>query len=390
MSKLSPSDLTSASDLNLRPRRWTSADVASLKSGHSFVAPNIGPADAVFQDPSLGIWDAWPATRLDGSLFQTAEGARLWFALAAPHLADPDERHVHARIHLFCERAGRWEGLGPAMPDGFSPGSREWSGSAVVHDDDITLTLFFTAAGYRNEPNVRFAQRLFQATATLSPQGGKILLADWRDLCESITRDPEIYMDPEAGKGAVGTIKAFRDPGYFRDPATNSAYLLFTGSLARSESPFNGVIGIAAGAHDRMDRWMIQPPIITAEGVNNELERPHIVVHDGLYYLFWSTQASVFNPVGPVGPTGLYGMVSRDLSGGWLPLNGSGLVIANPSSAPRQAYSWLVLPDLTVTSFVDNPGYGPDGGDSKQFVGAFAPWLALDIYGASAQLRPLA
>ena len=36
-----------------------------------------------------------------------------------------------------------------------------------------------------------------------------------------------------------------------------------------------------------------------------------------------------------------------------LPLNGTGLVFANPDTAPKQAYSWLVLPDLQVTSFID-------------------------------------
>ena len=35
------------------------------------------------------------------------------------------------------------------------------------------------------------------------------------------------------------------------------------------------------------------------------------------------------------------------------PLNGSGLVIANPADDPDQAYAWLVQPDLRVTSLLD-------------------------------------
>ena len=90
--------------------------------------------------------------------------------------------------------------------------------------------------------------------------------------------------------------------------------------------------------------------------MNNELERPHVVHHGGRYYCFWSTQAKVFAEGVPAGPTGLYGMVADSLTGPWQPLNGTGLVFANPASAPYQAYSWLVLDDLSVLSFVDRPG----------------------------------
>ena len=43
------------------------------------------------------------------------------------------------------------------------------------------------------------------------------------------------------GGGAIGTIKAFRDPAFFRDPADGCDYLLFTASLAASASAWNGV-----------------------------------------------------------------------------------------------------------------------------------------------------
>ena len=64
----------------------------------------------------------------------TEAGVEIWMALAAPRFDDPDERHGHARIHLIHLSDGIWSDAGPAMPDGFSPGSREWSGSAVLDD----------------------------------------------------------------------------------------------------------------------------------------------------------------------------------------------------------------------------------------------------------------
>jgi levansucrase len=365
---------------------WTAAQLGLLTADRAVCAPLIAPADLAAADPQCGLWDAWPATRTDGALFQTEDGARLWFALAAPRADDPDARHAVARIHLLVERQGRWHDRGPAMPDGFSPGSREWSGSAVVHADGAALTLFFTAAGHRGEAQCSFAQRLFQATATLRIESGLPALTGWRDLKESIRRDAAYYMDPEGGCGSIGTIKAFRDPGYFHDAATKRAFLFFTASLTGTESPFNGAIG-AAYAADGLSDWTILPPLITATGLNNELERPHVVRHQGLHYLFWSTQAHVFDPLAPAGPTGLYGMVSDDLLSGWQPLNGSGLVFANPPSAPRQAYSWLVLPDLMVTSFIDDWGRGTDCAQTRRFGGTFAPWLALELDGSYAGLR---
>ena len=79
-------------------------------------------------------------------------------------------------------------------------------------------------------------------------------------------------------------------------------------------------------------------------------------------------------------------MVSASLMKGWEPLNGSGLVIANPPEAPRQAYSWCVLPDLSVTSFVDDWGTGTESGGTRRFGGCFAPFLQLALQGTSTSI----
>lgn len=366
---------------------WRTTHVAAIGSILAHAAPLIGSTDLSDVLPDLGLWDAWPVQDDDGSVHVLADGASLWMALAAPWFDDSDDRHAHARIHLLLRDAAGWRDLGPAMPDGFAPGSREWSGSAIIDNDGKGLTLYFTAAGIRSEAQPSFGQRLFQAKARLVEQSGAPHLTDWRDLHESVPLDERFYMDPLNGGGGIGTIKAFRDPGFFRDPATGEGWLFFTGSRAGSTSAFNGVIGAARAAGDVAGDWRIVPPIVSADGLNNELERPHVVHHRGLYYLFWSTQAHVFDPAGPIGPTGLYGMVSDNLRTGWRPLNGTGLVIANPAEAPRQAYSWLVLPDLSVTSFIDDWGHGADYAGPRRFGGTFAPFLALSLADDRATLR---
>jgi len=160
--------------------------------------------------------------------------------------------------------------------------------------------------------------------------------------------------------------------------------------MAHATTDFNGCIGIA---RDGAEGWELLDPLVTADGVNNELERPHVVVHDERYYLFFSTQRRTFHP-GLSAPTGLYGFVAPNLLGPYEALNGSGLVLQNPPAEPHQAYSWLVLNDLRTVSFVDFPGLrgrDPDdleaeGEDSlrRHFGGTMAPVLRLDLRGGRA------
>ena len=366
------------------PVLWTVAHSGSFDSPRASVAPLITDGDFAAIASDLDVWDAWPIQHPDGNPVDVGGGAVLWMALGAPHFSDPDLRHGHARIHLLQHYRGTWTNLGPTMPDGFSPGSREWSGSAVLEAQTGELTLYFTATGRRGEALLTFEQRLFRARATLS-LAGQAQLENWRDLAEIAVRDPAHYMASDYGTGTIGTIKAYRDPAFFRDPQDGSRHLLFAASAAHSRSDYNGVVGLATATDEALDSWQVLPPIVSADGLNNELERPHAIYHAGLYYLFWSTQRHVFNPAGPTGPTGLYGMVADRLRGDWRPLNGTGLVFRNPDEAPAQAYSWLVMPDLAVTSFVDDWGSAVSK-SGRNFGATFAPMLSLVLDGDTVRL----
>ena len=138
--------------------------------------------------------------------------------------------------------------------------------------------------------------------------------------------------------------------------------------------------------------WQILPPLIDADGLSNELERPHIIAKNGLYYVFWSTQRHMFAPDGPSGPTGLYGMVAADLHGPYRPLNGSGLIAGTPESEPRQSYSRWVCEDLSVVSFIDHWGlagrnltHHPQL-NRAQFGGTPAPVFSLMLDGDCAKI----
>ena len=335
--------------------------------------------------PGHDVWDHWPVTTTGGIPVTVAEGF-LIVALVAPRSADPDTRHGLARTRLFHSVDGVWRDMGPMLPAGFAPGDRTWSGSATLSDDTRTLRLFFTAVGEDDGMTPSYKQRLFEAAADLSVVDGRPVIAGWRALEESLCPGGRYESDME-GDGAIGSIKAFRDPFFFRDPSQGAEWLLFTASDATVESRWNGLVG---AARREEGRWIAVEPLVSAEGLNNELERPHAIEHGGSIYLFWSTQASVFAPTGPVGPTGLYGVIADGWGAPWRPLNGSCLVIPNPTVAPIQAYSFQVLPDLSVWSFADMPGAAassPNAADRRlDFVGGPAPTLRLDLDGDRAEV----
>ena len=389
--RLAAASPSSAAALAAPTTGWTEAHLAAI-ADRPF--PAIAPISAEWCDrriSGLDVWDMWPVEAEDGTTIQFAAG-RLWMALAAPVLDDPEDRHAIARIHFLVEDAGGFRDTGPAFPDGHTPGSREWSGSAAFSAATNRLTCWFTASGRRGEETTSFEQRLFATHGKLEWRDAAPCVSDWSAPTELVRADGETYLCVKGSQGAAGTIKAFRDPAYFRDPASGVQILVFTGSDAQSTSPWNGVIGAAISLAGIDGPWHLLPPLISADGVNNELERPHLRYIDGLYYLFWSTQEKVFADGAPPAPTGLYGMVSASPLGPYAPLNDTGLIAANPPEAPWQAYSWWVLKDLSATSFVDLPGVArtmplPDAATRRAlFGGCPAPWLRLAFDGATSRI----
>ncbi len=332
--------------------QWCPAHVSAIADLAPHAIPLVTRADVAPIIPGLDLWDLWPVQLIDGSTAQF-DGATVWMILSAPLIPDPDKRHDMARIRLATLKDGAWADCGNLLPDGFNIGSREWAGTALYDPATRGLTLFYTAAGYKGEASSSFAQRLFQTTGQLVVENGIAKVSGWSPLEESFASDGEHYVIVNQAEGVPGFIKGFRDPAHFRDPVSGEDYLFFTGSLKQAQSDWNGVIGVARARGGNHDNWELLPPLVSADGLNNELERPVMIHRDGLYYIFWSTQRKVFAPDGPSGPNGLYGMVADSLFGPYRPLNGTGLVAANPDAAPFQTYSWWVTNDLTVHGFVD-------------------------------------
>lgn len=370
---------------------WTASAVAGIAGQRLPTIPLVTAADIKDALPGFQLWDCWPFETPHGETF-VFEGWTPWVIMCAPREVHPDLRHDIARLRLMMERDGVWRDCGHLLPDDLNPGSREWAGSTVYDPASGRVTLFYTATGRRGDTGRSFEQRLFQTSGMLDHVDGQIRVTGWSEPIESVAADGRHYVIVNQTVGQPGFIKGFRDPFHFRDPADGADYLLFTASDAGSAAAFNGVVGLArAGAPD-FSNWTLLPALVSANGVNNEMERPVLRVHDGRYYLFWSTQRRTFDPSGPTGPNGLYGMVADHLSGPWRPLNGTGLVAPNPAEEPVQTYSWWVTDRLEVAGFIDNWGLGgrcltdqPDLVVST-FGGVPAPRFRIALNGDTAQI----
>lgn len=376
------------------PGRWTAEQVAAIAASPLPVIPLVGPAGARPAFADLHLWDLWPVEQVDGHIVRV-DGEELWVIMSAPRSLHPDDRHHVARLRLasFGERG--WRDRGDLLPEGLNPGGREWAGSTVCDPVSGRLVLFYTAAGRRGEARPTYEQRLFQVEGRLIVEGGTIRTGDWQVPFENVVSDDLNYVVARDAEGVPGFISAFRDPAHFRDPADGRSYLVFTASLKQSGSQFNGAIGIARATDSELSSWELLAPLISADGVNTELERPVMRCVDGRYYVFWSTQRKTFDPEGPTGPNGLYGMVADTLLGPYRPLNGTGLVAANPDSEPFQTYSWWVTSDLQVAGFVDlwglegrSPHDQPELVTSK-FGGTPAPRFRLRLNGDTSMIVPV-
>jgi levansucrase len=362
-----------------RTTPWT-RDTAALATDVG--ARPDGAAVAVEALPTslagLYLWDPWPVLD-DAGEIADVHGQEWWIVLSADRGMHPEARHDHARLRLLRRDGNGWHDLSELFPDAASPGSREWSGTAVFDQASSRLRVLYTAAGVRGEAYLTYQQRLFEARADV--RGARIV--SWTAHTELVAAAAP-YLPADECEAAPGLCRAFRDPFYFRDPADGAEYLLFAASLPDNDQEHAGAIGVATRQHGT---WEPQPPLLEAVGVNRELERPHLLHRGGRYYLFFSTHGHSFRP-SLRGRTGLYGFSAASVHGPYRPLNDSGLVLANPGHAPYAQYAWQVLSDDRVVSFSNYPSSGPGPlRDDAVFDGTISPFLRLRLNGAIAKLE---
>lgn len=403
---------------NATPTPWTRQQAEQIRITSANAAPLI---QEPFEDtaPDLWVWDTWPLREKDGSIAVLPGGWRVIFSLTAPRSVLPGKRHDIATIRYFYSRDGQdWIPGGVVFPTGDALGSRQWAGSAFVENGEIYF--FYTATGRRNEAQVTYEQRMAFTKGEVFSNLNGVLFGNWEEHSIILVPDGIYYQTQEQSSG--GIIYSFRDPWFWIDPESGCEYIIFEGNTATPQQPinrecnpenigdgdfrsgndvpngsaqFNGNVGVALLRSSDYREWELLPPILEADCVNQQLERPHIVYVGGRYHLFIVSHKFTFAP-GLEGPDGLYGFVANDFRGTYVPLGEGGLVVANPPEEPFQAYSWIVLPDLSTLSFINYynlEGIGlnelpslPDQFVFNHFGGTLAPTLQLSINGTQTQI----
>ncbi len=374
---------------------WSRTQAADIERRADNVAPVIDPPET---DPAedVHVWDTWLLRTRRGAV-ASVDGYRVALSLSAPASLLPGKRHDTAEIRYFYSPDGReWHDGGPVF-DGGALGQRQWAGSALYDDGDVYV--YYTAAGDGDADDLTYTQRpAVAAGGRLAATGdGLALEGAWRH---------EVLFEPdgrwyETKAQSEGMTYTFRDPWFFEDPATGRAHLLFEANTPvpaaegcdAEARTFNGSVGVAVSPSGEPTEWELRPPLVGAGCVNQELERPHVVVRDGRYYLFVSSHAHTFAPE-LSGYDGLYGFVADSLRGEYRPLNGSGLVVTNPATAPFQAYSWMAFPhreEVLVQSFFNYFDFDGESLDEiaglsadeqlRRFGGTLAPTVRLAVDG---------
>lgn len=385
---------------------WSRQQAESVKLTNENTAPKI---DTNFDlvAPDQWVWDTWPLENRDGSL-AIVNGYRVAFALVAPRTYGWGERHTHARIGLFYSKNGKdWTYAGVPYDYDKAFGHMQWAGTALL-DENNKVHLFYTATTDKNANGgkewnedgwvQRAEQRIAKVTFDINADKDGVHLTNESPHQIILQPDGNYYETIQQFKGNI--ITAFRDPFFFHDPNTGKEYIIFEGqaggdyklkpenigdeqyrqthNVPAGAELYNGNIGIAEVLDHDITKLKLLPPLVESVGTNHQLERPHVVVNGDEYYLFTISHTFTYAP-GLTGPDGVYGFYGKGgIRADYKPLNGSGLAIANPPSSPYQAYSWLVLPNQQVISFINEPR---DENGQVKFGGTFAPTLKLSLNG---------
>lgn len=340
---------------------WTVEQAQSFELTPENTLPLYVPPDSVVA-PGYYVWDSWPVRNRDGSIARI-DGKYVMISLTSRDTVGPSQRTPLSTWRYFVSDDGSdWQLAGEVFENSDPVGRAQWAGSMMYDESTGNVYAFYTAitgepvtdlTGYE-----RTIQRIGMAVGEIASTGEGVEFRNWQQHRVILEPEGDIYELPE-NADTVGVVYAFRDPFYYQDPQTGRDFILFTANEAGDTPLLNGVVGIAVAESNSLDNWRLLPPLIKAPGVSAQLERPHIINTNGLYYLFFSTHAFTFAE-SITGYEGLYGFGAATLFGEYVPLNGTGLVAANPPIVGAQSYSFLALPAapgrtqvLSFLNFVD-------------------------------------
>ena len=420
--------------------KWTRADArqimaqqdASASRGENSVPlsqtmPEI-PKDFPTMTDEVWVWDTWSLT--DESANQLSyKGWDVIFSLVAPRDIPFDDRHWNARIGYFFRPTNAdptttpWQYGGYLFPDDASISTTEWSGSTRLIRGNTVQTFYTATTGPKGKrPGTEGKPAVIASSfGKIHADRNGVSFDGFSKHTKLLEPDGAMYQTPEQNQSF-----AFRDPFTFEDPAhPGKTFMVFEGNSAgvrgseatkcdasdlgyrkgeenaetvdevNSSGAFyqRANIGLAVAENKDLTRWKLLPPLLSANCVNDQTERPQIYIQreNGRlkYYLFTISHQFTY-AAGTRGPDGVYGFVGDGIRSDYKPLNDSGLVLGSPTDLnlppdrpesptqgqnPRQfqAYSHYVQPNGLVQSFIDNVD-GRRGG-------TLAPTVKINFFG---------
>ena len=434
--------------------KWTRADARQLAAMSDPNAPprtNSMPEEYTmptvpqsFPDMSGGevwVWDSWPLTDAQANQY-SYKGWEVIFSLVADRRLGFDDRHTYAKLGYFFRPAGvpaeqrpangGWTYGGLVFPPGVSgeifddqtfTHQTEWSGSTRIFNNGQVKVFYTAVAFYRDAAgqDVKPADaRIVMSPGKIKANANGVWFTGFKKHHELLKPDGTLYQN-----GAQNPFYNFRDPFTFEDPAyPGRTFMVFEGNTAQQRGSrscteadlgyqpgdpyaenletvmdnnanlFMGNVGLAIADNAALTKWHFLPPILSANCVTDQTERPQIYYKDGKYYLFTISHRSTFAP-GLDGPEGVYGFVGNGVRSDYQPVNrGSGLALGNPTNlnyaagtpfAPDynqhpgafQAYSHYVMPGGLVQSFIDTVGTS----DNFRRGGTLGPTVKINISG---------
>ncbi|MDF2564632.1 MAG: Levansucrase [Massilibacillus sp.] len=405
--------------------KFDASRIGNINSAYNYTTGSKGDMD---------VWDSWPLQNPDGTV---AEYNGYHFVFAMAGRPNTNENY----LYMFYQKVGEkslesWKNAGRIFAGVDLSNSndsvlknqtQEWSGSAYKLGNKIRL--FYTSFSDKQSNGASdFNQVLSTAQIDVDTNSSNVSIRDVDDQKSIFSGDGKNYQSIEQFRAEgffnSGDNRGLRDPHYVED--NGHKYLVFqanTGTatgyqeyrslynkvyyggddtyfsnsknslLARADK--NSVIraNAAIGIIELNDDFTLKrdmKPLLTANLVTEETERPNVVKINGKWYLFAITKGYTERVDGFNGDDNyMIGYVSDNLTGPYKPLNSSGLVLASTESfnSRTYTYSYYGIPvssgsnTLLITSYMTNRSI------SSTSRSTFAPSFLVTVNGEQTEVQ---
>ncbi|MDO4634706.1 MAG: glycoside hydrolase family 68 protein [Streptococcus sp.] len=360
------------------------------------------------QVADLDVWDSWPVQDIRTGQVVNWNGYQLVVAMMG--IPNTNDNHIYLLYNTYGDNNfDNWKNAGSIFGYGLTATTQQWSGSAVVNTDG-TIQLFYTNVDTTD--NNSNNQMLATATLNLAVENNAVVIKSvennnvltpkggdgyfyqsyqqWRTTftgSDNIAmRDPHVIEDSDGSRylvfeASTGTQRYQGENQIynFTNYGGNSAYnvksllrILENSDMYERAKWSNAAIGILKLSNDEKNPTILKyyTPLLSSVMVSDELERPNLVKLGDKYYLFTASRLNhgsnndAWNKANTVVGDNvvMLGYVSDVITGGYKPLNGSGVVLTAsvPADWRTATYSYYAVPvegstdKLLITAYMTN------------------------------------